>query len=135
MPQLQMEKLRIWNDQYREGNPTVSDEEFDRELAQVQRKMESASYLVFRASLMEKGGDIIHSYVIGSLRKCNYGENELADWVNKYNIVRLLVAAKLDGMSYTAKYIDGILVECATRGDHLFLFCSNLCFFSCNCFL
>ena len=112
-----MEELRILNEQYRDGNPAVSDEEFDAKLAAVEAKLDAASYLLFRASLMEKGGDIIHQYVIGSLRKCNYGEGQLRDYVLENHIIRLLVAAKLDGMSYTAKYLNGVLIECATRGD------------------
>ena len=117
MPQLQMEELRILNEQYRDGNPVVSDEEFDSKLAAVEAKLDAASYLLFRASLMEKGGDIIHEYVIGSLRKCNYGTDDLQNYLAENQILRLLVAAKLDGMSYTAKYLNGVLIQCATRGD------------------
>jgi len=118
MPQLKMEQARLWNEDYRNGNPQVSDEQFDFLLDQIESEMSAESFHVFRTSLMEKGGSIKHDFIIGSLRKCTYGEGQLSKWMSDYSITRKLFASlKLDGMSYTAKYADGVLVQVATRGD------------------
>ena len=112
-------KLQICrlNDSYRAGKPEVSDEQYDSLLAQLQPLMSTDEYAFFLRQLTEPGGDVKHPYFVGSLKKVKFGENQLAPWVQKHVHRMLLVMAKIDGLSFVARYINGVLSTGATRGD------------------
>lgn len=105
------------NKAYRSGNPLMSDEEYDCLLEEIEMAMNSKEFNEFRVTLTEECGDVRHNYVIGSLNKIRYGENELSKWLQKYNISKLFWSDKLDGMSFVGKYINGQLVKLVSRGD------------------
>lgn len=117
MPQLLMSELVMLNQKYRAGKPEVSDEVFDAKLEALRRMLPEADYKVFRNSLAENGGDVSHDYVIGSLDKVTFGNDELSKWLFKARPKTIFWATKLDGMSAVRDYVNGVLVECSTKGD------------------
>lgn len=117
MPQLMMERIRIYNEQYRAGDPQISDEHYDSLLEDVQSALSPKLYELFRISLREPGGDIALDYKVGSLKKCTYGTDQFSNFIDKYDPKQLLVSAKLDGMGYVANYVNGVLISCSTTGD------------------
>jgi len=112
-------KIKMWNRSYREGNPAVTDLRYDDELELLRLEISHEEYEDFIKELMEVGGDIVHDYVIGSLRKCKYGEADqpLTKFLTKFHINKLLAQVKLDGMCFVAKYSFGNYMSAATRGD------------------
>jgi DNA ligase (NAD+) len=113
----QIKLLKMWNDAYRNGDPIVSDEQFEAELEDVRDKLTPAKFAQLLVDLGEEAGDVIHEYVMGSLSKIRYNMDELAKWLTVAKIkARLFVSAKIDGMSFAAYYSDGRLTRGATRG-------------------
>jgi len=106
-----------YNTLYRAGQPQVSDEQYDNLLTEYRNSVSLDEYEAFAQTLTEAGGDVKHPYAVGSLKKVKFGEAQLMPWLLKYGTGKVLVQAKIDGLSYTAKYINGILNLGATRGD------------------
>lgn len=117
MPQLTMERIRIYNEQYRAGDPQISDEHYDSLLEQVEQALPPYQYLLFRISLREAGGDVKLRHKVGSLRKCTYNTGQLSDFLTKITVDEIFITAKLDGMGYVATYLNGTLISCSTTGD------------------
>lgn len=117
MPQLMMERIRIYNEQYRAGDPQITDEYYDALLKEVEDALSKPQYEMFRKSLREPGGKVKLDYNVGSLRKCTAGTGQFEKWMMKYPCSELFVSAKLDGMGYVATYINGVLITCSTTGD------------------
>ena len=113
-------KLTLANKAYRNGVPYLTDQEYDVLLSKLKTQIPKDDFEKFVVTLTEESGKVKHNYIIGSLNKIKHGENELAPWVKKYKPKNLFCSYKLDGMSFVATYIDGILVELATRGDGFF---------------
>lgn len=105
------------NKAYRIGTPIMSDAEYDILLSKLEDEMDVIEYLSFKESLMEESGSYKHKYIVGSLNKVRYGENELDKWINKHNVKEIVVSEKLDGCSFVAEYIMGMFVKGASRGD------------------
>lgn len=111
------------NASYRAGNPEISDEQYDSLLEQLQGMMPSDEYALFLRLLTEPGGEVKHPYVVGSLKKVKFGEGQLEAWLTKQagttalTGYALLCMAKIDGLSFVARYINGVLATGATRGD------------------
>ena len=105
------------NDCYRAGQPEVSDEQYDTMIDQLKSMLSAADHANFVRSLTEQGGEVQHPYVMGSLKKVKHGEGQLAPWLQKNNVRLLLVSEKIDGLSFAATYVNGVLVSGATRGD------------------
>ena len=113
------------NDCYRAGQPEISDEQYDAMLDELRGMIPVGEYGEFVRSLTEPGGDVILPYVVGSLKKIKYGENQLSTWMPKHihkmcnpNLPNMLAMSKIDGMSFVARYINGRLSNFgATRGD------------------
>jgi DNA ligase (NAD+) len=112
-----MEKLRIFNMHYREGNPIATDEQFDNMLFELKDSMNELEYQLFRDSLREKGGDVKHSLFLPSLDKCTYGTDDFHKFSFQNLREKLFASAKIDGMGYIATYVDGVVVTCSTIGD------------------
>ncbi len=105
------------NDSYRAGQPEVSDEQYDAMIDQLKGMLSAADHANFVRSLTEQGGEVQHPYVMGSLKKVKHGEGQLVPWLQKNNVRLLLVSEKIDGLSFVATYVNGLLVSGATRGD------------------
>ena len=105
------------NEAYRKGNPIIPDEEYDILLSKLEDKMNFIEFESFKKTLMEESGEYKHLYIMGSLNKIRYGENELNKWINKHKVKAIVVSEKLDGCSFTARYVDGKFYDGASRGD------------------
>ena len=46
-----------------------------------------------------------------------FNEDEVADWFNKLSTHDLFIEVKVDGLSYAARYENGVLVRALTRGS------------------
>jgi DNA ligase (NAD+) len=110
-------KIKEANSSYRNGNPIMSDEDFDYLLEELESEMNAEDFLEFRKSLTEESGDVKHTYIIGSLNKIRYGMNELSKWLDKVDLNIIFWSYKLDGMSFVAKYEEGYLIQLTSRGD------------------
>lgn len=110
-------KIITANEEYRNGTPIIPDTEYDLLLTQLKENISKSEFEDFRLSLMEQSGDVTHSFVIGSLDKVKYGEDELSKWIKKHNIKKVFWSDKLDGMSFTAEYKHGVIASLTTRGD------------------
>lgn len=110
------------NETYRAGKPEVSDEKYDDTVAQYRSMVSPGEYASLLRLLTEPGGDVVHTYLVGSLKKVKFGENQLLAWVKKIGCapsILLLAMSKIDGMSVVATYVDGVFVKGASRGDGL----------------
>lgn len=105
------------NEAYRKGNPIISDEEYDILLSKLEDKINFIEFESFKKTLMEESGEYKHLYIMGSLNKIRYGENELNKWINKHKVKAIIASEKLDGCSFTARYVDGKFYDGASRGD------------------
>lgn len=118
-------RLASLNRAYRDGNPVVSDAEYDELLDSYHKKVGDGRYNVFRQTLFEDGGTVKHPHIMGSLEKVKNEDpdNALADWIlnNVFpnDVGSLFVSAKVDGCSLRLQYDHGKLVDAVTRGDGL----------------
>ena len=120
MPQLLMERIKIYNTQYRMGKSQIGDDHYDALLEEVRNELKSETlFKVFLESLCEPGGDIKLRHIAGSLKKVTYGTDQLGKYINKFpkSDQTFLISAKLDGMGYVATFVDGVLVTVSTTGD------------------
>lgn len=111
--------LIIFNRLYRKGTPIVDDIEYDSLLDTYKNSVSEDEYMSFRNTLFEETGKIKHPYVMGSLEKTKSDENDssLIKWISNYNIDRLFISSKIDGLSVRLFYKDGKLIDAVTRGD------------------
>jgi DNA ligase (NAD+) len=113
-----IERAKRENHAYRAGRSVVSDTEYDSHVEELEVEMDPVDFKEFLESLMEEGGDVVHSHVVGSLLKCKYGEGQLERFLSgNSNIDELFLSAKIDGMSFVATYLNGHLMKGATRGN------------------
>jgi len=115
------------NKAYREGAPTMSDQDYDDLLESLKSGMSEEEYEAFVATLNEGAieknidGKVKHPFILGSLTKLKAEEPEIVKKWLKENIVHALsVSAKVDGISSRAEYRNGKLVSLTTRGDGYF---------------
>lgn len=113
------QELLRYNRLYRAGTPEITDKEYDFLLDIYKLNVSDEQYNNFRTKLMEEPGKVKHPYIMGSLEKtkADEGDDSLVKWLNKNNIKELFVSAKIDGLSVRLFYVNGKLVEAATRGD------------------
>lgn len=110
-------RIKHLNATYRVGQPEVSDEQYDNLLDQLRGVVPADEFALFLRGLTEPGGDVKHPYTVGSLKKVKFGENQLAPWINRYVRKLLFAMPKLDGLTFVARYIDGVLTTGSTKGD------------------
>lgn len=115
------EKILKANSEYRLGNSIMSDSEYD-ELVEEFKSNFPDEYDEFRDSLnegsIESGKKLKHKYIMGSLNKIkNSDESTLEKFIKNYVSNFLNVSAKVDGISSVARYVNGKLVEFASRGN------------------
>ena len=116
------DKILEANKAYRLGQPIMTDQEFDILVEKFQSQVSEEEFDEFRDSLNEgfidAGNKVKHKYVAGSLNKIKYEEpKNIKKFIGKAVKGKLHVSAKVDGLSGIAKYVDGKLVQLATRGD------------------
>ena len=105
---------------YNSGNPIMSDEQFDARLEDL-RQLEKETGFVLANSPTQNVGykvltelkEIAHSHPMLSLEKCHTIE-ELIKFANNKELV---ASIKLDGLTCSLTYKDGVLVSAETRGN------------------
>lgn len=116
---------------YNKAVPEITDAEFDAlvdELKELWRQTDTTTMLQSDIAEIRSviegvgskptyGRKVKHSSVMGSLDKVTTIA-ELVAWRNKYAPnARLVVSPKIDGCAIRLNYVNGTLVEAATRGD------------------
>lgn len=105
---------------YNSGNPIMTDEQFDARLNDL-RQLEEETGFIFANSPTQNVGykvltelkEVTHSHPMLSLEKCHTIE-ELIKFANNKELV---ASIKLDGLTVSLLYDDGILISAETRGD------------------
>ena len=108
------------NAYYNTGKPIMSDEQFDARLRDLQ-ELEKETGIIFSHSPTQTVGakvltelkEVTHSHPMLSLEKCHTIE-ELVKFANNKE---LIASIKLDGLTCSLTYKDGILVSAETRGN------------------
>lgn len=105
---------------YNTGNPIMSDEQFDTRLEDLRQFEEETGFVLSNSPTQNVGAkvltelkEVVHSHPMLSLEKCHTVE-ELIKFANNKNLV---ASIKLDGLTVSLLYDDGILVSAETRGD------------------
>ena len=105
---------------YNTGNPIMSDEMFDMRLEDL-RQFEQETGFIFSNSPTQNVGakvltelkEVTHNHPMLSLEKCHTVE-ELIKFANNKELV---ASIKLDGLTVSLAYEDGVLVSAETRGN------------------
>ena len=105
---------------YNTGHPIMSDEQFDARLEDL-RQLEEETGFVFANSPTQRVGakvltelnEVTHSHPMLSLEKVHSVE-EIVKFANNKELV---ASIKLDGLTVSLTYEDGVLVRAETRGD------------------
>lgn len=105
---------------YNSGNPIMTDEQFDARLADL-KQLEEETGFVFANSPTQNVGykvltelnEVTHNHPMLSLEKCHTAD-ELVKFANDKELV---ASIKLDGLTVSLAYEDGILVSAETRGN------------------
>lgn len=107
-------QILYYSTKYYEGNPEISDEQFDM-LVDKLRLLDPKSKVLQTGWGFEVNGDKVkHKYShIGSLDKTKSYEDIPERFINR----TIYVSPKLDGLSAVAYYENGILVRGITRGN------------------
>ena len=105
---------------YNTGNPIMTDEEFDMRLEDLRQFEEETGFILSNSPTQRVGAkvltelnEITHSHPMLSLEKCHTIE-ELIKFANNKELV---ASIKLDGLTVSIKYENGMLVSAETRGD------------------
>lgn len=119
-----LQKLQAWDIAYHQNDaPVVDDATYDAakkraleiEEAYPELAKNGASSHV-GAAVSEKFNSYSHSVPMLSIADV-FDEYEVADWYNKLSTTDLFIELKVDGVSYSARYENGILVRGLTRGS------------------
>lgn len=105
---------------YNTGNPIMSDSQFDARLEDL-RQFEEETGFVFANSPTQRVGakvltnlsEVEHNHLMLSLEKC-HSPKEVADFSNEKE---LIASIKLDGMTVSLLYEDGVLIRGESRGN------------------
>lgn len=105
---------------YNTGNPIMSDEMFDMRLEDLRQFEKETGFILSNSPTQNVGAKVLnelkevtHSHPMLSLEKCHTVE-ELIKFANNKD---LIASIKLDGLTVSLLYDDGILVSAETRGD------------------
>ena len=105
---------------YNTGNPIMSDEQFDMRLEDLRQLEEETGFVLANSPTQRVGARVLtelkeveHSHPMLSLEKC-HTVDELIKFANKKELV---ASIKLDGLTVSLTYENGILVRAETRGD------------------
>lgn len=105
---------------YNTGNPIMSDELFDARLEDLRQFEQETGFILANspthnvgAKVLTELNEVTHSHPMLSLEKCHTVE-ELIKFANKKELV---ASIKLDGLTVSLTYEDGVLVKAETRGN------------------
>lgn len=105
---------------YNTGCPIMSDEEFDMRLDDLRQFEEETGFILSNSPTQKVGAkvltelkEITHSHPMLSLEKCHSVE-EIIKFANNKELV---ASIKLDGLTASITYENGILAKAETRGD------------------
>lgn len=105
---------------YNTGNPIMTDEQFDTRLEDLRQFEEETGFILANSPTQRVGArvltelnEITHSHPMLSLEKC-HTVDELIKFANNKE---LIASIKLDGLTCSLTYKDGVLVSAETRGD------------------
>ena len=105
---------------YNTGNPIMTDEQFDARLEDLRQLEEETGFVLANspthnvgAKVLTELNEITHSHPMLSLEKCHTVE-ELVKFANNKE---LIASIKLDGLTCSLTYKDGVLVSAETRGN------------------
>ncbi|MDR0950464.1 MAG: hypothetical protein LBM13_02320 [Candidatus Ancillula sp.] len=101
---------------YYDGEPVISDEEFDLLWDMLKIQQPDSSLLKSIGSDTSIFPKANHLMMMGSQNKAK-NEDEFRKWFSKQNSKSFIVQYKLDGASLEAQYKDGKLVKAVTRGN------------------
>ena len=114
------DKLNYWTKKYDEGNPEVSDKEWDDmyfTLLDFETTMdfayEDSPTRKVNYQVVNQLDKVKHNHKMLSLEKTKSLDNVIAFSNNR----RMVAMAKVDGLTCSLKYINGKLVSAETRGD------------------
>lgn len=122
------ETIRLHNKKYEEGNPLISDLEYDRLVDQLKYLCFDSPVLSEVGARLTYGEDIIHEIPMGSLNKikCDLDKNDnpldghgsqtLSEWVQEKDKL-MAFSLKVDGIAGELVYIQGKLAGASSRGD------------------
>ena len=113
-------KLNYYTKKYDEGNPEISDFEWDN-LYFLLQKLEKQTNTYYEDSptqkinyqVVNKLNKVKHNHLMLSLEKTK-DLNEVSDFLKNSDWIAML---KMDGLTCSLRYIDGFLVSAETRGD------------------
>ena len=105
---------------YNSGNPIMSDEQFDARLNDLKQLEEETGFVLANSPTQKVGykvltelKEIAHNHPMLSLEKCHSVE-EIIKFANNKELV---ASIKLDGLTVSLCYENGILISAETRGD------------------
>ena len=105
---------------YNTGNPIMSDSEFDMRLEDLRQFEEETGFILSNSPTQRVGAKVLteldettHSHPMLSLEKCHTVE-ELIKFANNKELV---ASIKLDGLTVSITYENGILIKAETRGN------------------
>lgn len=108
------------NAYYNTGTPIMSDEQFDARLSDLKQLEEETGFVLANspthsvgAKVLTELNEITHSHPMLSLEKCHTVE-ELIKFANNKELV---ASIKLDGLTVSITYKNGVLVKAETRGN------------------
>ncbi|GHT10709.1 DNA ligase [Planctomycetales bacterium] len=125
-------QIRYYDQQYRQGTPLISDTEYDALFQELKRReAESGEPIPLDSPTQQPGNDLAgnakevrhripmlsieNSYNLGELREFGHRVQKLAAKLT--GDLRWIVELKIDGVSLSLIYKDGILVQGITRGN------------------
>ena len=106
-------QLRSWDVAYYSDHAVVTDGVYDKARDEAQKLAPDHPYFKTVGAAPVIGTKVKLGYPMGSLKKVQT-EDELRAWLPS---VPVFVSLKLDGISILLRYVDGRLVQAATRGD------------------
>ena len=108
------------NAYYNTGCPIMTDEQFDARLEDLRQLEEETGFVLSNSPTHNVGAKVLtelneveHSHPMLSLEKCHSVEELIKFSNNK----ELIASIKLDGLTCSLTYKDGILVSAETRGN------------------
>jgi len=111
------QKIRQWRESYYLGSPIVSDQTFD-ELVDKLKKLDPENEVLKEvgAPPLTDFEKVEHETPMGSLDKIT-SYKELETFIKRISTDEVVMEDKGDGSTVSLKYVDGKLVDAATRGD------------------
>lgn len=119
-----LKQLRVWDIAYHQNDaPIVDDATYDaakRRALEIEREYpqlasDGASTHV-GAAVSNKFKSYAHNVPMLSISDV-FDERDVADWFNKLTSQDIFIELKVDGVSYSARYENGVLVRGLTRGS------------------